>query len=239
MPGAVGAWLTLLRDHGRLRLEDVLQPAIEYAAGGHPITPRLSATMASMRDLFENEWTASAAIYLPRGEAPPPGSLFRNEAIAAVYRRLLDTGDDASRDQRIERALDAWYRGFVAEELEALCRAPVLDSSGGRHAGFLAAEDLARWQATYETPAAIAYRGCEVLKCGSWSQGPAMLAWLALLEPFALEELDPAGDAVAFGNPAAVFAIEAERVDFVEIGERIVAVCKIANAGDRRDIAVH
>ena len=115
VPGAVGAWLTLLRDHGTLPLESVLRYAIEYAGTGHPVVPRVSATVASVSAHFRSHWPTSAATWLSADGAPPaPGSLFRNPVLASTYRRLLDAARGPSREAQLDAALSAWYSGFVA-----------------------------------------------------------------------------------------------------------------------------
>ncbi|MER3406040.1 MAG: gamma-glutamyltransferase, partial [Chloroflexota bacterium] len=63
-----------------------------------------------------------------------------------------------------------------------------------RHKGLLIADDMARWSATIEAPLAYQYKGHTVLKCGPWSQGPAMLQTLALLSGFDLDAMDPLGE---------------------------------------------
>src|SRR3974390_1823295 len=61
VPGTFETWMLLLRDYGTLRLGDVLTPAIEYAANGHPLLERASATIATVEDLFRDHWPTSAA----------------------------------------------------------------------------------------------------------------------------------------------------------------------------------
>ena len=183
VPGAVGAWLTLLRDHGTLPLDAVLRFAIDHAEAGHPLHPRVVATIASVRDHLVAAWPTSAATWLTSdGALPTPGALFRNRVLAATYRRLLDAAVGPSREARIDAALDAWYRGFVAEAIDRFCRGPVLDDSGRLHAGFLTAHDLAGWAPTYEPPVTLDWRGWTLAKAGPWSQGPALLQALAVLD---------------------------------------------------------
>src|ERR1700712_5225911 len=64
VPGAVDAWLLLLRDHGSLPLATVLEPAIGYARGGHPLLARVAATIDRVQDLFRDSWTTSADLWL-------------------------------------------------------------------------------------------------------------------------------------------------------------------------------
>ena len=83
VPGAFDAWCLLLRDWGTWELPDVLAFAIGYARNGIHLVPRISATIESMRLLFEAEWTSSAAVFLPGGKVPAPESLFARPALAA------------------------------------------------------------------------------------------------------------------------------------------------------------
>jgi gamma-glutamyltranspeptidase/glutathione hydrolase len=120
--------------------------------------------------------------------------LFRNPALAAMYRRVLREAGDGTREGQIERARTAWYQGFVAGAIDHFCRhEKVLDSSGRRHGGLLTANDLARWEAPVEAPLTFDYHGYTVAKGGPWSQGPVFLQQLALLQGFDLDDLDPLG----------------------------------------------
>ena len=192
VPGAFDAWMQLLRDYGTLPLREVLEPAIHYAANGYPLVARISQAIVAVERLFREHWPSSAAVYLP---APKPGTLFRNPSLAETYRRVLrEAESQSSREWQIEKAREAWYRGFVAEAIDGFYREEIMDCTGQRHRGLLAAQDMADWQATYEEPLARDYRGYTVLKCGPWSQGLVLLQQLALAEHLDLERLDPLGD---------------------------------------------
>jgi gamma-glutamyltranspeptidase / glutathione hydrolase len=191
VPGAFDGWMALLRDFGSARLADVMAPAIEYAEHGFPLHPAVTETIAGVERLFRDEWTTSADLYLADG-LPRPSSRFRNRALAATYRRIVEEAGQASpdREAQIEAARDAFYRGFVAEAIVEWSSAnEVMDSSGRRHAGLLTGDDLARWQATYEAPVTFDYRGLEICKTGPWGQGPVLLQQLALLAGFELEAM--------------------------------------------------
>jgi gamma-glutamyltranspeptidase/glutathione hydrolase len=192
VPGAFDAWMLLLRDYGTLPLSDVLGPAIMLAKSGYPLVPAISATIEQMRPLFEEEWPSSAAVYLPGGAVPQPGSLFRNPVLAGTYTRILEEAEAAGggREAQIEAARAAWYKGFVAEAIDRFCRTQaVMDTSGRRHRGLLRAEDLAGWQATIEAPLTYDYHGFTLCKPGPWSQAPVALQQLALLKGFDLSAL--------------------------------------------------
>ncbi|MET9458247.1 gamma-glutamyltransferase [Streptomyces canus] len=184
VPGAFDAWMLLLRDHGTKSLADVLKYAIGYAEDGHAPVENVGATVESVRELFETEWTSSAEVYLPGGKAPRPGELFRNPALAATWKRLIDevagAGDRAA---EIDAAREVWRTGFIAEALVRQARRPTMDTSGSRHTGTLTAADLAGWSATYEAPATYDWNGWTLCKAGPWSQGPVLLQQLALLPP--------------------------------------------------------
>ena len=194
VPGAFDAWCLMLRDWGSWELADVLAYAIGYAAEGVPLAARASATIERVRPLFEAEWPTSAAVFLPHRGVPEPGGLFANPALAATYQRIGSEALGASREARVDAARAAWYRGFVAEAVDRFFRnTDVLDVSGRRHRGLLAADDFASWSATIEQPVALDYHGCTVLKCGPWSQGPVFLQQLSLLQGFDLAGMDPLG----------------------------------------------
>ena len=194
VPGAFGAWCVLLRDWGTWELADVLAFAIGYAANGVPLVPRVPATIASVKPLFEEEWQSSAAIWLPGGNVPDVDKLFANPTLAETWCRLLREATGDSREARIEAARHAWYQGFVAEAVgDFFANTAVLDVSGRRHRGLLDAGDFAAWEPGCEAPLSYDYAGHTVLKCGPWSQGPVMLQQLALLAGFDIAAMDPVG----------------------------------------------
>ncbi|MGS2591301.1 gamma-glutamyltransferase family protein [Streptomyces hebeiensis] len=211
VPGAFDAWMVLLRDHGTRTPAQVLRYAIGYAEGGHPAVERVGQTVETVRELFETEWTSSADVYLPGGEPPAPGELFRNPALAATWRRLLAEAEAAGDDRvaRIEAARAVWREGFIAEALLRQSARPTMDTSGRRHTGTLTAADLAGWSAAYEEPARYEWDGWTVCKAGAWSQGPAFLQQLALLP-------SRAADLPAYGS-----------ADYVHL---LIEGCKLAMA---------
>jgi gamma-glutamyltranspeptidase/glutathione hydrolase len=174
VPGAFDGWMLLLREFGTLGPAEVLEYAIGYAEGGYPVVPGMTMTIERTEALLR-EWPASAELYLP---APRPGTLFRNPELAAAYRRIVDEAGGGARETRIERARDAFYRGFVAETIDAFCAA---------NGGLLTGDDLASWSASIEAPTTFDYRGYTVCKTGPWGQGPVFLQQLALLDGLGLE----------------------------------------------------
>src|SRR5690242_1345646 len=191
VPGSVEAWLTLLRDHGTRRLSDVLTYAISYAELGHPLLPGAVATIGRVRDLFAQDWTTSAELYLRGGALPEPGELHRNPALAATYRRLAEAASaHADREAGIEAARHAWREGFVAEAVDAFARLPFRHPGNDRHPGVITGADMASFSATYEQPASHPFRDVVVHKTGPWGQGPVLLQQLATLDHCDDAELD-------------------------------------------------
>jgi gamma-glutamyltranspeptidase / glutathione hydrolase len=195
VPGMFDTWMMLLRDHGTMRLADVLAPAIFYAREGHPLVERANATIATVENLFREHWPTSAAVYLRDGKVPATGTLFTNPAIADTYTRVLREAEGVGgREAEIERARKVWSQGFVAEAIDRFCRTQeIMDTSGRRNRGVLTGADMARWQARKEPPLTYEYGRYTVCKAGPWSQGPVMLQQLALLKGFGRDGLDVTG----------------------------------------------
>jgi gamma-glutamyltranspeptidase/glutathione hydrolase len=194
VPGSFDAWMLMLRDWGTMEFADVIEYAIGYAHNGVHLVPRIPAAIESMRPMFEQEWKTSAEVWLPGGNTPAPGALFRRPALAATWQRLVREAAGPSREARIDSIRNAWYRGWVAEAIGRFYGTQdILDSSGRRHRGLLTSDDMARWAASVEDPIAYDYHGHTVLKVGVWSQGPALLQSLALLKGFDLAAMDPNG----------------------------------------------
>ncbi len=195
-PGSVVTWLTLLADRGSWELRDVLAPALRYAADGHPVHENVVRTIAAVAPLFDEHWPTSKAQWMPGGEAPAAGDMIRNEAWAGVLRRLIAAGESTgTREDRIHAAIGMWKHGFVAEAIEEFVQTPVRHSTGGDHAGVITAADVAAFAPAEEEPVVLTFRGVDVVKAGPWTQGPALLMALGILEARAathgVEVLDP------------------------------------------------
>ena len=183
VPGSWDGWLTLLRDHGTKSLRDVLDYAIGYARNGFPLVDRIPDTINAVRHLFTDHWPTSAELWLPGGQVPKAGTLFRNPVLADTWERLLREAESvgSDREAQIDAARKAWYQGFVAAEIEAFSRKPHRDDSGRDHAGVLTGQDMATWSATYEDPVTVQVGDWTLAKCGPWSQGPALAQQVLML----------------------------------------------------------
>ncbi|MGZ0710475.1 gamma-glutamyltransferase family protein (plasmid) [Coraliomargarita sp. W4R53] len=197
VPGAVDAWLLLLRDHGTWELDAVLSYAIGYARDGHPLLASTAGTIERVARLFRDEWTSSAALWMPNGEPPRAGEIIYNRA----YADLLDSLSHAAyaapgdgpigRAARIDAARHEWSTGLVAQEASNFLATPHRHSAGGYHRGVITTDDFAEFRAGYEPALSRDFRGHQISKAGAWTQGPALLQTLALLDPLSDDLLDP------------------------------------------------
>lgn len=192
VPGAVDAWLLLLRDHGTWELADVLAYAIGYARDGHPLLAAASVTIGRVAGLFRDAWPSSAALWMPDGDVPAPGAVVRNPAYATVLEGLVAAGRGAAtRAERIDAARAEWKTGLVAHAAAEFLTRPHRHATGTDHAAVITAADFAGFDAAYEQPLTAPFRGYTVAKAGAWCQGPALLEALRVLEPLEDAQLDP------------------------------------------------
>ncbi|WP_313297274.1 gamma-glutamyltransferase family protein [Diaphorobacter sp.] len=185
VPGAFGAWMAMLREHGTWSLAEVLAPAIAYARDGFPLLPRTVQAIYSVQDLFRTYWKTSADVWLPGDRVPRPGALFCLRQLAATYERIVAKAHSeagGSRTGEIDAAIRCWYQGFVAQEIDHFYRTEkIRDTTGESHTGLLRYDDLAQWTPTIESPLTVEFGRYTLAKCGFWSQGPALLEQIGML----------------------------------------------------------
>ena len=184
IPGAVDAWLLLLRDHGTWSLRDVLDAAIGYAGAGHPLSLRAARTIARMQEQFTAHWPSSAELWLRNGGPPAVDALFANTAYASTLERLVREGEAAGsgREAQIDAARQAWREGFVAEAIDDFSHHAFRDETGREHSGLVTGHDLASWKATWELAATMEWNDLTVAKTAAWGQGPVLLQSLGILD---------------------------------------------------------
>ena len=171
VPGAVAAWEALQREHGRLDLATVLEPAIRYAQDGFPVFPRVAFDWQQAADRLQVS-EAATQFYLPGGRAPETGRILRLPALARTLRRIAEDG------------AEVFYRGELAERM-----VQSLQAFGGLHE----LEDFAAFRPEFVPPLHASYRGLRIYECPPNGQGFVALMMLRILEGFDLAALDPDG----------------------------------------------
>jgi gamma-glutamyltranspeptidase / glutathione hydrolase len=186
-PGNPGALMVMLAEFGTLSLKEVLEPAMQMA-DGYPIEDELVKKIEKNADKLK-KWPYARKVFFPHEgaerEAPRAGEIWRQPDLLATLQKLVEAEQAAlkagqDRKAAIQAAYDRFYRGDIAEEF---CRGS--QEQGGLHT----VADLANWKVKIEEPVRVSYKGVEVCKLTSWTQGPAMLQTLNLLEPLDLQAM--------------------------------------------------
>ncbi|GAB3020518.1 gamma-glutamyltransferase family protein [Niabella terrae] len=186
-PGTFGGLCLMLSRYGTLRLEEVLAPALEMAAG-YPMEAQTANSIERNRRLIA-QWPYSKQVFLVHADsarqAPQPGEIFVQKDLLNTLNRLVEAERQAlqegkSRTEAIQAAYDRFYKGDIAREFVRGCQ---------EQGGLIRMEDLARWQPLEESPLHINYKGIDVYKLQAWTQGPSMLQSLNMLENFDLKKM--------------------------------------------------
>ena len=179
-PGTPGGLLTMLAEYGTMSLKDVLTPAMQMAEG-YPIEAQTANSIESNKDQIK-KWPYSTKVFLPHAgekrEAPHAGEVFVQRDLLATLQKLVDTEQQAlkkgkNRKEAIYAAYDRFYKGDIAKEIAR---------GSQEQGGLITEQDLANWKVKIEEPLMVNYKGIEVYKLQQWTQGPAMLQTLNILE---------------------------------------------------------
>lgn len=186
-PGTPGGILTMLAEYGKLSLEQVLKPAMDLAKG-YPIEAQTANAIENNKASIK-EWPYSRKVFLPHlgenREAPVAGEIFVQEDLYQTLLKLVEAERTAlktkkTRKEAIYAAFDRFYKGDIAKEIVR----------GTKEQGGLFTEaDLANWKVKIEEPLQVNYRGVDVYKLQEWTQGPALLQSLNILENFDLKSM--------------------------------------------------
>jgi gamma-glutamyltranspeptidase / glutathione hydrolase len=179
-PGTPGGLLTMLAEYGTLSVRDVLGPAMQMA-DGYPIEAETAEAIERNKARIK-QWKYSPAVFLThRGEAreaPSAGEIFRQPDLAATLQKLVEAEQQAlrrgkTRKEAIYAAYDRFYRGDIAQEVVRGVQ---------EEGGLITLRDLASWKVNVEEPVMTTYKGIDVYKLTHWTQGPALLQTLNILE---------------------------------------------------------
>ena len=192
VPAVVGTWAEAVARFGTMRFSQILAPAIELAENGYAMHEGLRDTLGRNQARFTEVYPSTGEIFYRDGQVPAIDELVRNPDFGRALRSMCGAEERAGggRIAGIEAARDVFYRGEIAEAvIDFITRNPVEDASGSTHAGMLTLEDMAEWRAVVEEPVSLSYRGLDVHKCSTWTQGPVFLQQLAILDGYDLSAM--------------------------------------------------
>jgi len=186
-PGTPGGLCFILAEYGTMSLKQVLAPAMQMA-DGYPMEDETARSIERSKERIK-QWPYSKTVFLPHAgqpwEAPEAGEIFRQQDLLQTLQKMVDAEQDAlkkgkNRREAIYAAYDRFYKGDIAKEFVRGCQ---------EQGGLITMEDLAKWKPIQEEPLKTNYKGIDVYKLQQWSQGPAMLQALNILENFDLKSM--------------------------------------------------
>jgi gamma-glutamyltranspeptidase/glutathione hydrolase len=184
VPGCIDAWYILLDRWGTMNFAQVLSEAIDLADNGFPVGDSFArAFVTRPADQKVRKYPTTVKLYLPNGRTPRAGEVFRNPDLARTLKRLVEAetqNKGKGRHNALKAARDRFYKGDIAREM-----AKFSEDNGG----LFRYEDFASYTAKIEEPVSIDYRGYQIYKNASASQGPAELFALRILEGYDLKAM--------------------------------------------------
>lgn len=183
VPSMPEAAMVTLREYGTKSFAETIEPAIELA-DGFPIDELRAATIQRTVRYLE-KWPSSKHVFLPDGRPPRVGEVFHQPDLARTLRSMVEVekkalASGATRAKAIDAVRDYFYRGDIARRIGEFSK---------QNGGFLRYEDMAAFRLEPEAPVSTTFHGYTVYKPGFWSQGPAMIEALNILEGFDLQGL--------------------------------------------------
>ena len=186
-PGTPGGLCHMLAQYGTMSLQQVLEPAMQLAAG-YPIEAQTANGFERMKDTIK-QWPYSKKVFLThpgeKREAPEAGEIFVQKDLLQTLTKLIEAEKAAlkkgkNRKEAIMAAYDRFYKGDIAQEFVRGCQ---------EQGGLITMQDLAKWKPLEEEPLKVNYKGIDVYKLQQWTQGPALLQSLNILENFDLKSM--------------------------------------------------
>jgi len=167
VPGCVDGWFELHKKFGKLDMETVLQPAIDYANEGFPVT-ELVAYYMNLSAPGLSKYPGFKETYMPDGRTPVKGEIFKNPDLANTLQKIAREGRDV------------FYEGEIAVTI-----ANYIKENGG----FLSYEDLKNHTSEWFEPVSTNYRGYDVWELPPNGQGIAALQMLNIMEAYDIKEM--------------------------------------------------
>ena len=186
-PGTPGGLMTMLAEYGTMSLKDVLTPAMQLAEG-YPIEAQTANSIERGKNEIK-KWPYSKKIFLThpgeKREAPDAGEIFVQKDLLATLQKMVEAEQSAlkkgkTRKEAIYAAYDRFYKGDIGKEIAR---------GSQEQGGLITEQDLANWKVKIEEPTMTNYRGIDVYKMQQWTQGPALLQTLNILENFDLKSM--------------------------------------------------
>lgn len=162
VPGAVDGWFELHGRYGRLPMKDILSPTIAYARNGFPVSEVIAHYLQSNKKRI-GHYPGFAETYMPGGDVPRKGEVFKNPRLANTLEAIAEKGRDE------------FYKGDIAKKIDAYM---------AEQGGLLSYDDLAAHRSEWVTPVSTNYRGWDVYELPPNGQGIAALQILNILEGF-------------------------------------------------------
>ncbi|HMQ00274.1 MAG TPA: gamma-glutamyltransferase, partial [Cyclobacteriaceae bacterium] len=165
----------------------VLAPAMQLA-DGYPIEEQTANSIERGKNRIK-EWPYSKAVFLPHlgeeREAPHAGEIFKQHDLLETLKKMVDAEQQAlkkkkSRKEALYAAYDRFYKGDIAQEFVRGVQ---------EQGGLITLQDLANWRVIEEEPVKTNYKGIDVYKLNVWTQGPALLQSLNILENFDIKSM--------------------------------------------------
>jgi gamma-glutamyltranspeptidase/glutathione hydrolase len=184
-PGTPGGLIYMLIHYGKMSLGQVLAPAMHMAAG-YAIEAQAANTIERDKEMLK-QWPYSKKVFLThlgeKREAPEAGEIFVQKDLLTTLIKMVAAESAAlkkgkSREQALMAAYDCFYKGDIAKEFVR---------GSQEQGGLITMQDLAKWKPIEEEPLMVNYKGINVYKLQQWTQGPAMLQALNILENFDLK----------------------------------------------------
>ena len=162
VPGTVDGWYMLHDRFGRLPMPKLLQPTIDYAEKGFPVSQLIAYYWQRSVAILE-KWPGFVDQFTKDGKAPDEGDIWRNPGLASTLKALAKGGRDA------------FYQGQIARTIAAYMQ---------ENGGFLSLQDLADHRGNWIEPVSTNYRGYDVWELPPNGQGIAALQILNIVEQF-------------------------------------------------------
>lgn len=188
VPGCVDGWFSMHKKFGKLKMDKILAPAINYARNGFPVADEAADAFSIIKRVY-GKFENAVNLYNPNGKVPQRGEIFYNKDLANTLELISKQGRDA------------FYTGAIAKRIDAFMK---------KNDGFLSYKDLADHHSDWVEPVSTNYRGYDVWELPPNSQGICVLQMLNILEGYDFSKIQ-------WGSPEHLHLfIEAKKLAFAD-----------------------